>query len=84
MCNPMIDGRVHYVSLGTPVQEDGTQVFTSQCRAALITATHDDSAGELLSLSVQNPTGGMYAQKVAYSQDDTVGGTWHWNARPGA
>lgn len=34
---PSIGHIVHYVSHGTPVREDGTQAFTKQCRAALIT-----------------------------------------------
>jgi hypothetical protein len=38
---PSVGRVVHYVSHGTPVQEDGTQVFTSQCRAAVVTEVTD-------------------------------------------
>lgn len=34
---PGVAHTVHYVSHGTPVRADGTQAYTKQCRAAVIT-----------------------------------------------
>jgi hypothetical protein len=34
---PSVGRIVHYVSHGTPVRPDGSQAYTQQCRAALIT-----------------------------------------------
>ncbi|MGH3986590.1 MAG: hypothetical protein ACRDTZ_04645 [Pseudonocardiaceae bacterium] len=34
---PQVGNSVHYVSHGTPTLPDGTQAYTSQCRAARIT-----------------------------------------------
>lgn len=52
---PSIGRIVHYVSHGTPVRSDGTQAYTSECRAAVVTETAPDS--ELVGLCVTNPTG---------------------------
>lgn len=35
---PSVGRIVHYVSHGTPTQPDGTQAYTSVCRAAIVTA----------------------------------------------
>lgn len=32
-----VGDRVHYVSWGTPIRDDGTQAYTSQCRSATVT-----------------------------------------------
>lgn len=34
---PAVGQIVHYVSYGTPVRADGSQAYTSRCRAAIIT-----------------------------------------------
>ena len=34
---PSVGRVVHYVSHGTPVRADGTQAFTAECRAAIVT-----------------------------------------------
>ena len=44
---PSVGRVVHYVSHGTPVREDGTQAFTAQCRAAIVTAVRDEMEGSL-------------------------------------
>ncbi|GHH57830.1 hypothetical protein [Lentzea cavernae] len=33
---PSVGRIVHYVSHGSPIREDGTQVFPSECRAAIV------------------------------------------------
>lgn len=70
---------VHYVSYGTPGGE-----FTSQCRAAIVTAVHD---AEHVDLAVMNPTGMFFNQRCPYEHEDNGpggdprGGTWHWPER---
>lgn len=34
---PQVGDTVHYVSFGTPPRPDGTQAYTSRCRAAVVT-----------------------------------------------
>lgn len=58
---PSVGRIVHYVSHGTPIRDDGTQAFTSECRAAIITeiARASDAYREpsTVGLRVFNPTG---------------------------
>lgn len=57
---PSVGRIVHYVSHGSSVRPDGTQAFTSECRAAIVTSTaHVDNGDskELVDLCVLNPTG---------------------------
>lgn len=57
---PGVGRIVHYVSHGTPKGEDGTQAYSSQCRAAVVTETGDANLGEHpgdVGLCVLNPTG---------------------------
>lgn len=79
---PSIARMVHYVSHGTPVRPDGTQEYTSQCRAATITELSyldpeltrpTDEVG----LCVLNPTGFFFRSDVPYSADHKPG-SWHW------
>jgi hypothetical protein len=49
---PSVGRTVHYVLYGTPGGE-----YTSECRAAIITAVDADSDGEIVDLCVLNPTG---------------------------
>lgn len=82
---PSVGRIVHYVSHGTPVQADGSQRYTSQCRAAVITAVLDDP--EIVSLAVLNPTGMFFHEAVAQWEPEESGdirhggGTWHWPER---
>ncbi len=94
---PSVGRIVHYVSHGTPVREDGTQAYTSQCRAADITEV--DPSAYRAGLMVKNPTGLFFhsladggsdydpgvrrADRVGWSCDGLHhrGGTWHWSER---
>lgn len=90
---PGVGTAVHYVSHGTPIRPDGTQAYTSQCRAADITEV-DAEAPELVGVLVKNPTGlffhplagggceydaGDPTSSADWSCDglDHQGGTWH-------
>ena len=94
---PSVGRIVHYVSHGTPVREDGTQAYTSQCRAADITEV--DPNASRVGLMVKNPTG-LFFHSIAdggsdhdpgVRRTDLVGwscdglhhqrGTWHWPER---
>lgn len=61
---PSVGRTVHYVSFGTPIREDGTQAYTSQCRAAIVTETArvSDAYRDLstVGLCVLNPTGQFF------------------------
>jgi hypothetical protein len=80
---PSVGRIVHYVSQGTPVREDGTQAYTSQCRAAIVTGEADcDAHMECVSLAVLNPEGMFFNQHVAHNETSQQrGGTWHWPER---
>lgn len=73
---------VHYVSHGTPVREDGSQAYASQCRAAVVTAVLPcyGGAAPCVSLAVFNPTGLHFDESVSYDASG-AGGTWHWPER---
>lgn len=66
MQNPSVGRIVHYVSYGTPGGE-----YTSQCRAAVVTAIADPQLPRLASLAVLNPEGMFFNQDVPY--DDGQG-----------
>ena len=87
---PSVGCNVHYVSHGTPVREDGTQAYTAQCRAAIVTAvngpaidpvTMGDSDMYDVSLCVLNPTGQFFQEHVVQMEHARDGGTWHWPER---
>lgn len=78
---PTVGRVVHYVSHGTPVRPDGTQEFTSQPRAAIITSAVESDGAYIVSLAVLNPTGMFFNEDVPYDESGTVGGTWHWPER---
>lgn len=80
---PSIGRTVHYLSHGTPVLQDGSQTYTSECRAAIITELTDQAAigGDCVSLCVLNPTGQFFRQHVCQDETAAVGGTWHWPER---
>lgn len=76
---PSVARVVHYTSHGTPPQADGTQAYTSEPRAAIVTAVTSDTE---VDLCVLNPTGLFFNQAVQYDGDDNPqGGTWHWPPR---
>lgn len=79
---PSVGRIVHYVSYGSPVQPDGTQVFACECRAATITEVGDAS---VVGLCVLNPSGLFFhaLSDGGCSHDETMkpGGTWHWPER---
>lgn len=60
--SPRVGEMVHYVSWGSPVRADGTQAYTSRCRAAYVTQTHEEEG--LVGLAVLNPTGTFFHERV--------------------
>lgn len=75
---PTVGRIVHYVSHGSPVREDGTQRYTSKCRAAIVTQINDDGG---IGLALINPGGMFFDQTVMADHAKHVGGTWHWPER---
>lgn len=80
---PSVGRMVHYVSYGSPVQEDGTQAYKSACRAAIITEVLGDPEGAdtMVNLAVLNPQGLFFDHATLHSEADHCGGTWHWPER---
>lgn len=79
---PSVGRIVHYVSYGTPVQPNGSQAFTSECRAAIITEVSEETGfGKLVGLCVLNPTGQFFNRGVEHDRTGETGGTWHWPER---
>lgn len=82
---PSVGRVVHYVSHGTPVREDGSQAYTAQCRAAIITEVGDPAgkaSGGVVSLAVLNPSGQFFNQGVPHADPEHMaGGTWHFPER---
>ena len=89
---PSVGRIVHYVSHGSPVRPDGTQAYSSECRAAVITEVVRGDIG----LCVLNPTGQFFSRGVEHGAPnggfmggttklcgglDYAGGTWHWPER---
>lgn len=81
---PTICDAVHYVSHGTPVRKDGSQAFTSKCRAAIVTEV-DDAEPYRVGLQVSNPTGLFFHSLgdggCMADFTENQGGTWHWPER---
>ena len=92
---PSVGRVVHYVSFGTPPRADGSQAYTSECRAAIITEVSaetddnlaqadiehwDEEARHLVGLCVLNPTGQFFNRGVRWDPNNS-GGTWHWPER---
>lgn len=77
---PYVGQVVHYFSHGSPVREDGTQEYSRECRAAIVTAVHGpDASGEVVSVAVLNPEGMFFKQRIPQGNvSDDFGGTWHW------
>lgn len=66
---PSVGRIVHYVSHGTPTRPDGSQAYTSVCRAAIVTAVPAEQKedGGCLSLCILNPTGTFFHEHICYS-----------------
>lgn len=82
---PSVGRIVHYVSHGSPVRPDGTQAFTCECRAAMVTEVDPDppaGASTEIGLAVFNPTGMFFNRGIPQGEPGT-GGTWHWPERVG-
>jgi hypothetical protein len=73
---PVVGDLVHYVSHGTPVREDGSQEYGSQCRAAVVTAVSGDSP-ESVRLCVLSPEGMFFTGDLEY-ESLHFAGSWHW------
>lgn len=75
---------MRYVSHGTPVQEDGTQVFSSVHRMAFVTEVDGDT--DRVGLLVVNPTG-LHFHPLSeggaeyFAGATAPGGTWQWPPR---
>jgi hypothetical protein len=67
---PRVGDDVHYVSHGSPVLADGTQVHTSACRAAKVTKAW---SADMVSLFVMNPTGTFHDSSVRYDSGTFAG-----------
>jgi len=89
---PTVGRDVHYVSAGSPVQPDGSQMYPSTCRAAKVTEVGEDN---VIGVMVMNPTGihfhsigatgGVKLEEGACINSDrlvwpSAPGTWHWPA----
>ena len=72
---PTVGRIVHYVSHGTPVRGDGTQAYTPECRAAVVTEVTGtpDNPGQV-ALAVLNPTGVFLDRAVPYDDDGETAG----------
>jgi hypothetical protein len=75
---PSVGRIIHYVSYGSPVREDGSQAFSSECRAAVITQVHD---AECVGLMAMNPTGLFFHDESWIDEENHSGGSWHWPER---
>lgn len=81
---PSVGQIVHYVSHRTPVRKDGTQAYTKQCRAAIVTEV-DAAESFRVGLAVLTPTGQVFhsldAGGCMADITESQGGTWHWPGR---
>lgn len=75
MPEPSVGRIVHYRSWGTPPREDGTQAFTPECRAAIISGVNRPE--NTVDITVFNPTGLFFNRNVEYDEGKS-GGTYHW------
>lgn len=84
---PTVGSIVHYVSFGTPPRPDGSQAFTSECRAAIVTEVPAGAGNpQTVGLCVLNPTGQFFSRTVPYHEAGAGShraGTWHWPEREG-
>lgn len=78
---PWVGATVHYTSFGTPIRTDGSQAFTSRCRAAIVTEVDPDDPAHV-GLYVANPTGEFFHPLAVggchQDEEGHSGGSWHW------
>jgi hypothetical protein len=88
MTNVHVGSIVHYVSQGSPVRPDGTQLYRSLCRAATVTEVIPIEPGEtqlVVGLYVANPSGlffrsladGGNVHESILPSSAPVLGSWH-------
>jgi hypothetical protein len=88
MSNVHVGSIVHYVSQGSPVRPDGTQMYRSLCRAATVTEVDPVEPGQealVVGLYVANPTGlffrsladGGNVHEGVLPSSAPVPGSWH-------
>ncbi|WP_240812569.1 hypothetical protein [Streptomyces sp. DASNCL29] len=85
---PSVGRVVHYVSHGTPVRPNGSQAYTQQCRAAIVTEVDPEDA-DRVGLAVLNPSGMFFHPLTADGgcvldeapEGARDGGSWHWPER---
>ncbi|MCY0957757.1 hypothetical protein [Streptomyces sp. H27-H5] len=91
---PTVGRAVHYVSHGTPLLPDGSQVYSAKCRAATVTEVNVEEPYQV-GLAVTNPTGlhfrplsegGCFlyqpdGEGCELSPDEVRPGSWHWPER---
>lgn len=78
---PVVGSQVLYVSYGSPVRADGTQVYASLSRAATVTEVDPDDPARV-GLTVFNPTG-QHVRPLelggsTYDASGTAPGSWRW------
>lgn len=71
---PTVVRNVHYVGAGHSLG-----VYSSTCRAALVTAVKDDTTVSLVAFSERSM---FFYEDVTYDEGK-AGGTWHWPERSG-
>jgi hypothetical protein len=79
---PSIGRVVHYVSHGTPPRSDGSQAYTSVCRAAIVTEVGEN---DIVGLAMFGDTGILFKPLsdggVHHQENEQAGGSWHWPGR---
>ncbi|MEV6565852.1 hypothetical protein [Streptomyces kronopolitis] len=85
---PTVGRIVHYFSHGSPPREDGSQAYSSENRAAIITEVHgtlesDDRPSPVwdVGLAVLNSAGVLFNEHVLQDEDQHTLGSCHWPAR---
>jgi hypothetical protein len=74
---PRLGDRVHYVAEGSPLRDDGTQKYSSVCRAADVTEV-DPASPHRVGLCVLNPLG-IFFRPLEHGGSELghAGGQWH-------
>ena len=76
MKKPSVGRIVHTSAHGSPVLENGVQVYKpGECRPAIVTAVNPDGTIAVVSFTVQ---GHFHNNNVVNDEEAKKGGTWHW------